>query len=400
MHAKFDRPARSRKPGRICFVTEALGPGGAERVISLLASHWAAAGWHVAICTFDAPGDAVYHRLDERITLIRLGHAERAVTMVGRSVLLARRVVRLRAALLSERPDAVLSFLTKINAITLAATIATGLRVAACERNNPARQNAHPLWNLALRLLLRRADSIVAQTKRALGHIPASLRGKAIVIPNPIETPPGVPAPHDTQGIMRLVAVGRLTPQKGFDLLIEAFSLVGPAHPGWQLDIWGEGAERRTLDRLIRASPVADRIVLRGVSGIQGGWAEDASAFVLPSRYEGFPNVLGEAMACGLPVVAFDCPYGPRELVRNGYDGLLVQTENVAALARTLDRVMATPWLRCMLGENAARSARRFAPAQITHQWETLLARLMRRKRESANLIDGSGKAAGSQRPI
>lgn len=378
MQAKDDRVERPRIPvRRICFVTEALGAGGAERVISLLASRWAAAGWHVAICTFDAPGDAVYHPLDDRVELIRLGQAGQG----KRGIALLRRIARLRSALHDQRPDAVLSFLTKINALTLTATIGTRLKVAVCERNNPARQNAHPLWNIALRVLLLRSDAIVAQTKRALDHVPATTRGRAIVIPNPIDTPAGMPAPYDEQGVMRLVAVGRLTPQKGFDLLIEAFSRVAPKHPDWVLDIWGEGSERRTLDALIKASPVADRITLRGISGVQGGWVEAASAFVLPSRYEGFPNVLGEAMSCGLPVVAFDCPYGPRELVQNGYDGVLVESENVAALGRALDRIMAAPWLRRALGENAAQSAKRYAPDRIARQWESLLTNLARWRR-------------------
>ena len=383
---------------RICFVLEALGAGGAERVISLLASRWAEAGWDVAICSFDAPGDRIYHALDKRVRLLRLGNPDRPTTGRGRELI--QRIMRLRRTLLAERPEAVLSFLTKINVLVLTAAIGTRLKVVACERNNPARQQAHPLWNLASALLLRRADAIVAQTKRALDHVPVAVRSRGRIIPNPIEIPPGVPSDYDETENLRVVAVGRLTNQKGFDLLIEAFCRIAARHPAWMLDIWGEGQERRALQRMIAQSPFPDRINLRGLSGIHGGWTTDAAAFVLSSRYEGFPNALGEAMASGLPVIAFDCPYGPRELIRSGHDGILIENENVPALARALDRLMSTPRLRRMLGENAAHSVKRFAPDRIARQWETLVSILAAGEKDRVRIPEAAGeKTAALLRP-
>lgn len=376
MHGFADRAGRPPAARRVCFVTEALGPGGAERVISLLASRWAKAGWDVAICTFDDPGDRIYHALDPRVRLSRLGEGKSEQGRLSRFAALIRRVIRLRGVLRREQPDAVLSFLTKINALTLAAGIGMHLKIAVSERNNPAQQQANPLWNLLLKMLIRRADAIVLQTKRVAGHVPPSVRGRTRVIPNPIELPPGQPAPYDVEGPLQCVAVGRLTRQKGFDLLIDAFARVAPGNPRWSLSIWGEGADHAALAERIGALAMADRIFLRGVSGIQGAWTEGASAFVLSSRYEGFPNALGEAMACGLPVLAFDCPYGPREMIQTGHDGLLVANGNVVALARALDHLMKDAATRRALGENAAISARRFRLDEIARQWETMIGAL------------------------
>lgn len=377
----MDRPfqtAERTTPGRrICFVIEALGAGGAERVISLLASRWVAAGWDVAICSFDGPSDPVYHPIDPRVRLLRIGEEAPATGRSARLLSLVRRIARLRKTLLRERPDAVLSFLTKINVLTLAASLGTSLKVAVSERNNPERQSAHPLWNLCSKLLLGRANAIVAQTRRAADHLGKRVQRRVSVIPNPISVPPSSPAASDNEGPLRLVAVGRLTGQKGFDLLIDAFAAIADRHPRWILDIWGEGADRAILaDRIGRAG-MQGRISLRGVSNVQGGWAEGASAFVLSSRYEGFSNVLGEAMACGLPVVAFDCPYGPRELVRDGEDGLLVPDQDVAALSQTLDRLLGDSELRRTLGERAAISMHCLSLDQVARQWEKVVAEMI-----------------------
>lgn len=361
-----------RQPRKICLVTEALGAGGAERVMSLLASRWVAAGWDVSICTFDQPGDRVYHALDDRVVLLRLGRPDDDNRR--RLLYLGKRITRLREVLCEQRPQVTLSFLTKINAQTLVATLGTGLKVVACERNNPARQAAHPLWNAILPLLLRRADALVMQTSRALEQVPSFARARALVIPNPI-VKPDVIVSDTSRPPYRLVAVGRLTPQKGFDLLIEAFARIAPNQPDWILDVWGDGPERERLQLQIVTAGLSDRVFLRGTSAQQGGWAQDASAFVLASRWEGFPNALGEAMACGLAVVAFNCPFGPREMIQHGYDGLLVEPERVPALARALDHVLSEEPLRHTLGQNASRSARRFAPEHVAAQWDELVRR-------------------------
>lgn len=355
-------PAMSR---RLSIVTSALGAGGAERVISLLARHWVERGWEVTIITFDRPGDPVYHPLPEAVALVRLGLPAGALAV-------ARRACALRGALKRERPDVAIGFLTKINVLTLLATMRTGIPVLVSERNNPLRQGAHPAWNRALRLLYRRADAIVCQTAASVACLPAEVRDRVRVIANPIVPPEAAPA-HRAH---KLVAAGRLTEQKGFDLLIEAFARIADRHPRWTLDIWGEGGERRALQALIDARGLAARIRLPGVSARPGGWAEGASAFVLSSRYEGFANVLGEAMALGLPAIAFDCDFGPSELVRDEQDGLLVPAEDVAALAEGLDRLLGDAPLRARLGEAAKSAARAFDVRRIAGQWDVVIERL------------------------
>ena len=215
---------------------------------------------------------------------------------------------------------------------------------------------------------------VLKQTYAVKRCFPLAVRPKLKVISNPIRAPGH---PGERSAPPRIVAVGRLTHQKGFDILLAAFALIYRQFPEWQLDIWGEGADRPDLERLIGTLGLEGRAALRGVSPRPGSWVEGADIFVLSSRYEGFANALGEAMAAGLPVVSTLCDFGTDEMVADGYDGLLVATENPAALAQGMARLMNDAPLRERLGQAAAIAARRFAPENILPQWDDALAQVL-----------------------
>lgn len=364
--------ATSLNGRRIALVISSLGAGGAERVIAELSRHWHAAGAQVTVIAFDCSSDPIYHQFDKHICFRRLCIANSGP---GSAV---RRIVALRAALRSERPDVAISFLTKINVLALAAGLGTDIPVVAAERNNPERQRAHWVWRLSLAVLYLRAAAVVCQTRDSVRCVPRWARGRAVVIPNPIAGPPG---PDQQCAPPRLVAVGRLVAQKGFDLLIEAFALIARRHPSWLLDIWGEGPDRSELQAQIDERGLQARINLCGISPMPGGWAARADAFVLASRFEGFPNVLGEAMAAGLPVVAANCDFGPADLVSPDETGLLVAPDDVPALADGLDRLLGDKALRDRLGAAARRSAARFALEHVAAAWDRLLCDILLRRR-------------------
>lgn len=349
---------------KVAFVLAGLSAGGAERVISKLSDAALARGWDVTIVTFDRPEDPIFHPIDPRVSLVRL-----ALPTTGKGVAAwmtaARRCWALRRAL-AGRFDVVISFLTKVNVLTLLATRGVKVPVIVSERNNPDRQPAHPLWRFALHHLYPRARSIVMLTHRGRERLPLAERKRAIVIPNPVCPLPYAPR---SDGPPQLVAVGRLTEQKGFDLLISAFGKLAQKFPDWTLVIFGEGPDRQALEAQVEAAGLKQRILLPGVTAHHGQWIESANLFVLSSRYEGFANVVGEAMQAGLAVAAFDCDFGPSDLIEADVSGVLVPPENVDLLVEALAALMSSPDSRARLGSAAVERVQLFREDAVMACW-------------------------------
>jgi glycosyltransferase involved in cell wall biosynthesis len=355
---------------RIALVITALGAGGAERVIIGLANAWAARGREVTLITFEVPGTTPYYELDPRVALRQLGVAS-AARPIWRAVWQGvRRVRALRQTLRTLEPDVAISFLAKINVLTVLATAASRCRSSSPNATTPSASVSAPPGAGCAQACTAVAYCVVTPSRGVLESFPGVIRMRGRVIPNPVDlTPPR----RRLSGTRRLVAVGRLVHQKGFDLLLRAFAAIATEHPEWTLTIWGEGEERGRLEALCAQLGLLERVQLPGLTERPGQWVEQAEVFVLSSRFESFGNVVTEAMVAGLPVVAFDCPWGPGDIVRDGDDGLLVPPEDVGALAAAMRRLIADPELRRRLGEAGARNVRRFEKAAIVAQWEALI---------------------------
>lgn len=173
-----------------------------------------------------------------------------------------------------------------------------------------------------------------------------------------------------------MIAAGRLVPQKGFDLLIAAFALVTAEYPDWMLEIYGGGPEEQALAAQIERSGLSRVVALAGPTAALSVVMAQAAVFALSSRYEGLPMVVLEAMDKQMAVVAYDCPTGPRELISDGVNGVLVAPQDVDALAAALRLVMSDVSLRAQLGAAAAEEAAEHDLSRIGEQWTQLLDRL------------------------
>jgi glycosyltransferase involved in cell wall biosynthesis len=267
----------------------------------------------------------------------------------------------------------VLSFGEFTNIQVLLATRFKGMRCFISERTDPARHPVGAVWHLLRRLTYRMADALVVQTDALLPWA-RSMAGadRAHVIPNPVRDMQRRSESPVEKRTALVVAVGRLVPAKGFDVLLEAFAALPDALSHWRLAILGEGPERARLTELASKLGIADRIWLPGWVAEPGDTWAGASVFALTSRYEGFPNALIEAMACGLPVVATACT-GPAAIISHEVDGLLVAIDSAAELSAALMRLMNDEALRNRLGRNAAAVSIRYKLDCIVEHWDRLL---------------------------
>ena len=367
---------------RVTLVISSMASGGAERVMAVIANHWSTHGAHVTLITLAATAED-RQRLASDIRRVALDLTRRSHGLLEAFGNNGRRVRRLRREIRASEPDIVISFLPATNVLTLLATRNLRIPVIVAERIDPREEPIAPVWALLRRLLYPFACAVVVQTtdvsRWALRFI---AHDRIHVIPNPVapidwgrmQTPECRDAPGWLAGPgHKVFAVGRLTKQKGFDLLLPAFARCRATFPEWSLVILGEGEERARLEHLASELGIASAVTLPGHVPDAAALLRHGDLFVLSSRYEGFPNALLEAMACGLPVISTDCPSGPRQIIRDGVDGVLVPRDSVDALSTAMLRLMGAPGARKQLGARAVDVAERFSVSRVTRQWNELL---------------------------
>jgi glycosyltransferase involved in cell wall biosynthesis len=235
---------------------------------------------------------------------------------------------------------------------------------------NPLRNSGNHGWRLLRRLTYPLARFVVVLNERNAAYFGFLSRGMVRVIPNPVLPPsrPGFAARDKV-----ILGMSRLSPVKRLDLVIKAFHSVSDRLPGWTVVLYGEGPHRRVLEDLIAGLGLQKRVFLPGTTQDPDSVMQRSSIFVLSSDYEGFPNAMCEAMACGMAVVAVDCETGPREILTHGVDGLLVPHGDVNALADALVALANDQRRREFLGERAALISERFSGESVRKLWKDLL---------------------------
>ena len=174
-----------------------------------------------------------------------------------------------------------------------------------------------------------------------------------------------------------IISMGRLVYPKGFQYLLQAFNLLHAKYPGWRVFVYGDGQDRDLLQKEINILSLQDFFILKVPVQQVESVMMDASLFVLPSLYDGFGLVLTEAMVCGVPCVAFDCECGPSEIIRDGEDGLLVETRNVQVLANAMERLMQDMHFRKTMGGKAKQNVMRFHVHSIMMKWNVFFSNII-----------------------
>ncbi|MCX5589872.1 glycosyltransferase family 4 protein [Alcaligenes endophyticus] len=366
------------------IVIHSLAGGGAERVARDLSAGWLEQGYSVSLVT-QADRDVDAYVLApgvQRYVLNTAGTSAHRTQALWKNWL---RLRRLRALIKKHKPDILIGMMTTSSVLCINAARGLPCKVIATEHTHPPSQSLSPFWLKARVQTYPQAAQVVALTQGTADWLQAQIPScKVSVIPNAVMWPmlsaePVVPVPP-RQGRQRLLAVGRLHPVKGFDVLLQAFASLTNYFPNWDLVILGEGALRPELEQAVEDLGLQDRVSLPGRVGNVVDWYQDSDLYVLSSRMEGLSNTLLEAMATGLPAVAYDCDTGPREIIRPGIDGVLVRpVADVEALAAHLSDFMAHADKRHAYGQRAADVRDRFSSARIFALWQQLLEQCLLR---------------------
>lgn len=361
-------------------------PAGMERVLTDKANWLVEHGHQVTILTTEQKGRPTAFPLDSRVEVMDLGIGyednnggslwDKLVHYPGKQ----RRHRKALAAVLAERrPDITVSmFCNEVNLIPRIKDGSKKVLEVHFSRFKRLQYGRKGLWALADRIrsrqdarLVRRYDRFVVLTEEDKGFW--GPMDTIRVIPNPVRFRPGEPASLNTKTV---IAVGRYTHQKGLERLLEAWSLIRDKS-GWRLRLVGDGEDRPALEAQIRTLGMEGSVQLgRAESDMESVYSQ-ASILALSSRYEGLPMALLECQAFGVPAVSFDCKCGPREIIRDGETGILVDEGDVLSLAAALEKLMRDDVLRKLMGQNAFRHAEAWRPEAIMPKWIQLFEEIL-----------------------
>lgn len=360
---------------KILFLISSLGSGGAERVASTLCNVWVDRGDAVTLIPTYSGGGTPFYHIDDRVELFYLSD------FVGNKKNYLTRMLALRKIIREGDYNVIVSFLPNVNIAALLASLFTDTPCVICERSDPSVQPIGYFWKFACKLLYRLSDIVTVQTNAVADSISSVYKGlpKIVVVPNPI---PGnlIEWSADlgkAKSRYKLVSIGRLSPEKRVDDIVNIFAGLSGDFFDWDLDIWGAGPEESKIQNLIDGYNMNDRIKLMGRSNNPWEVMSQADVFIMNSIFEGFPNALLEAMAVGLPCITSDCRSGPREISDNGKNAILVNTEDGVEMENALRQLMSNKDLRVDLGRRARKSVNsRYSVNKIIEIWDDVFKKV------------------------
>ena len=375
---------------KIVFCTPAIySAGGVERVVTMKASYFAEyLGYDVTIILTEGKGRSTFFPVSDKVNVVNfeLGFEDLwKASFLKKINLYFQKQRKFRKLLVSElmriRPDFTIStlrreinFLSSINdgSVKIGELHVNRANYRSMTGSNPIKRLFSYLWMKSLIGHLKKLKKLVVLTDNALNDWPEL--NNVIRIPDPI---PFKVESACSLSAKRVVSIGRYDFDKGIDLLLQVWSKVEIKKMDWCLDVYGNGNREPYVDLIAKLGIDQSRCRLHGpVSDVKTEYL-NSSIFVLPSRYEGFGLVLIEAMACGVPVVSFDCENGPRSIIANGADGFLIPTFDIDAFADKLLLLMRDENLRRLMGEKAQKSAAKYDMDSIGLQWKQLFDGLM-----------------------
>ena len=366
----------------IFFVVNSMGKGGAERVITNLSSYLSKNHIVSIISIYNVQ---VEYKLDEKVNYYTLDEEscdiydakhEQKSSIINKIKRIFKRIKKMNQYKKDLNADIILTFMQKPSFFVLLSNILNKVTTIVSVRNDPNVEFKTKKDKILMKLLYPKADGYVFQTKEAKEFFNDKIKEKSEIIPNPIN-PYFIEKSFEGKRDKNIVSVGRLEYQKNQEILIKAFSMLPDKYKDYKLTIYGEGRLRVELENLIKNLNIQDRVMLPGNIEDVKEKIYTATMFVLSSRYEGMPNALMEAMALGLPVISTDCPCGgPRYLIQNNQNGILVENENIEELENAMKKILDNPEFANELGKNANKIVNTLNPGKVNNLWNNYIEKV------------------------
>jgi len=353
-------------PKKIVLVISSLGGGGAESILVRMSKYLCDLGYNVVFVTLDFPVLKEKHVLDPKIKRVIIFY--RGYSFSSKMYSTIKRFIALRRLIKTEKPFVVLSFMTPTNILTIIATIGLNVKCIVSERTDPSRFSYGYIYDFLTKSLYRFSDKVIVQTEAICNFLRNRYKADISIIPNFINNKSEVILPRLEK---RIIAVGRLVDNKNFRLLIFAFYRLRKSFPEWTLHIIGEGEQRQNLENLILSLELNNKVILHGYVSNPFPMLMSSSLFVQTSIFEGFPNVLLEAMSCGLPVISTE--ETGYMLIKHNVNGLLFPSGDIDQLVLQLNRLMLNNNLRESLGLEALKVRVDYHIDKIMAQWLNVL---------------------------
>lgn len=350
-----------RKNRKITYIAGSMGSGGAERVISILANSYAKDGWEVDIIML--LNNICYYSLHENVKLIPMCNTTKA-----RVLFFPVWIRSLRNYFIQNDPDIIVSFIARINLITIIASLGLNKRIIISERSNPKKDGRSIIIKFMTMVLYPLADKIIFQTRAAQLNFSSRIQKKSQIIPNPIVVESI--AKENIDSI--IVSVGRLRPEKNHRMLIEAFHKIKKDFPNYKLFIYGEGPLRIILNSQIKKLELEDSVFLPGnVTNIHER-ISNSEIFVLPSNHEGLSNALLEAMLMGLPCISTNYE-GVSEIIEDGQNGIITPIDDVDSMYKSIRALIEDKKKARYLGKEANKSVQKMSIDYILPIWRNAI---------------------------
>ncbi len=357
---------------KLLYITNALnGSGGLERVLSIKASYLAySLGYEVHLMTLNNGHINLFYEFSPKLIYHDIPVFGNPIAYLNRYISGIKKTIK------TVQPDAIIVCDDGLKAFFLPTLLGKSIPILYerhVSKSIEIGSNFSIGRLLVAKIKMKLMDVLSATFTKfivlTLGNAKEWNAKNLLVIPNPLSFYPSESASLTNK---KVIAVGKQSYQKGYDRLLKSWQLVVATHPDWHLEVYGKFDASQGLENLAETLGIQDAVhFFEAQKNIEALYLQ-SSIYVMSSRFEGFGMVLIEAMACGVPCVAFDCPYGPSDIIQNGADGFLVANGDEEAMAKQLNLLIENTALRMQMGQVAKQNVKRFLPDAILAQWDEL----------------------------